>query len=354
MFNCRRLVLARKRRKLTAKRLAECARVSAVTITRLEKGQNQPDDSTVRRLSAALNYPVEFFFRDDPEPISIGVVSFRSLTKMTARDRDAAISAGVLGVELNNWVEERFSLPAAKLLDLSYETDAETAARSLRQHWALGEKPIGSIVRLLEAHGVRVFSLAEDTANVDAFSFWKNDRPFVFLNYFKTAERSIYDAAHELGHLVLHRHAGPIPSRPAEREADAFASAFLMPRNDVRSRVPKQISVDLLLKLKLRWRVSAMALAYRLHTLELLTDWRYKSICIELGKRGFRSGEPGGIEREESAIWRKILTQLWIEKLSKSKIAETMNIPLDELEGIIGLSHRPKRGYEGFNLRAVK
>ena len=354
MFNCKRLVLARKRRKLTAKRLAECAGISAITITRLEKGENQPDDSTVRRLSAALNYPIGFFFRDNPESISTDVVSFRSLTKMTARDRDAAISAGALGVELNSWAEERFSLPAAKLLDLSYETNAEAAARSLRQHWALGEKPIGSIVRLLEAHGVRVFSLAEDTATVDAFSFWKNEKPFVFLNYFKTAERSIYDAAHELGHLVLHRHAGPIPSRPAEREADAFASAFLMPRNDVRARIPNQMSIDLLLNLKLRWRVSAMALAYRLHALELLTDWQYKSICIELGKRGFRSGEPGGLEREVSAIWKKILSQLWIEKMTKSEIAEAMNMPLDELEGIIGVSHRPKGGQVGFNLRAVK
>ncbi len=353
MFNCRRLVLARKRRKLTAKRLAEYAKVSAVTITRLEKGENQPEESTIRRLADALNYPIEFFLRDDPEPININSVSFRSLTKMTARERDAAITAGSLGIELNGWIEERFSLPIVKLLDLSYETDTEAAAQHLRQHWALGERPIRSIVRLLEAHGVRVFALSEDTATVDAFSFWKNDKPYVFLNHFKTAERSIYDAAHELGHLVLHKHAGPIPSRPAEREADSFASAFLMPRNDVRSRVPSKISIDVILELKLRWRVSAMALAYRLHALEMLTDWQYKSICIELGKRGFRSGEPGGIEREESVVWRKIFSQLWSEKTTKSDVAEALNIPLDELEGIVGLS-RSNRARERFNLHAVK
>ena len=354
MFNCRRLVLARKRRRLTAKSLAESAGVSVFTITRLEKGENQPDDSTVLRLSDALSYPVEFFFRDDPESINTDSVSFRSMKKMTARERDAAITAGVLGVELNDWVEERFNLPMVQLLDLSYETDIEAAARSLRQHWAMGERPIGSMVRLLEAHGVRVFSLSEDTASVDAFSFWKNDKPFVFLNHFKTAERSIYDAAHELGHLVLHKHAGPRPSRIAEREADSFASSFLMPRNDVRPQIPDQISIDVLLELKLRWRVSAMALAYRLHALELLTDWQYKSICIELGKRGFRSGEPGGIERDESAIWRKIFSRLWIEKTTKDDIAAALNIPLDELERIVGLNSSQNIGYEKFNLHAVK
>src|SRR3546814_6566541 len=49
----------------------------------------------------------------------------------------------------------------------------------------------------------------EDTKNVDAFSCWRNGQPFVFLNTFKSAERSRFDAAHELAHLVLHRHGGP-------------------------------------------------------------------------------------------------------------------------------------------------
>ena len=354
MFNHKRLVLARKRRKLTAKRLAECAKVSAVTITRLEKGENQPDDSTVLRLSDALSYPVGFFFGDDPEPINIDAVSFRSMSKMTARDRDAAITAGVLSIELNDWVEERFSLPMVQLLDLSYETQIEAAARSLRQHWGLGERPIGSMIRLLEAHGVRVFALSENTASVDAFSFWKDDKPFIFINNFKTPERSIFDAAHELGHLVLHKHGGPTPSRSAEREADSFASAFLMPRNDIRSRMPNRISTAVILKAKSRWRVSAMAMAYRLHALQLLTDWQYKSICIELGKRGFRSGEPGGIERDESVIWKKVFSQLWIDRTTKTEIAEALNIPLDELEGLIGLNLHPNKRETKFSLHAVQ
>src|SRR4030095_16645232 len=120
-----------------------------------------------------------------------------------------------------------FNLPKQILLDLSYETDPEAAARSLRQYWGIGEKPIGNMLGLLEVHGVRVFALAEDTASVDAFSFWRDDRPFIFLNNFKTAEHSLFDSVHELGHLVLHRHGGPQASRSAEREANAFASAFL-------------------------------------------------------------------------------------------------------------------------------
>jgi Zn-dependent peptidase ImmA (M78 family)/DNA-binding XRE family transcriptional regulator len=358
VFNHKRLSLARKRRRLTGKGLAESAGISAITVSRLENGENQPDEETVARLARALEYPTEFFFDDDPEEVDTGSVSFRSLTKMSAKERDAAIAAGSLGLQLSDWVEGEFRLPKANILDLSYETDPEAAANSMRQFWSLGEKPIGDVLGLLEVNGIRKFSLAENTAAVDAFSFWRNQRPFVFLNNYKTAEHSIYDSVHELGHLAMHRHAGTQPSRAAEREANQFASAFLMPANDVRARMPRFVTVDAIIDAKKRWRVSAMAMAYRLHALGLLSEWQYKSACIELGRRGFRSGEPRGIERETSRVWQKVLAQLWNERRTKSEIAGALHIPLDELEGLIwgltgGPTVRPDRAEVKGTVRAV-
>jgi Zn-dependent peptidase ImmA (M78 family)/transcriptional regulator with XRE-family HTH domain len=352
-----RLSLARKRRRLTAKALAEQAGLAADTISRLENGLNTPDDITVAKLARVLNYPIKFFLDHDPEDIDTGAVSFRSFSKMSAKERDAAISAGALGLQLGAWVEARFNLPPPKLLDLSYETNPRAAAAALRQYWGLGERPIGNMLALLETHGVRLFSLAENTAAVNAFSFWRDNKPFVFLNNFKTAESSIFDAAHELGHLVMHKHGDPKETRSAEREADRFASAFLMPEKDIKARVPRRITVDIVLKAKMRWRVSAMAMAYRLNDLGLLSEWQYKSICIELGKRGYRSAEPVGIERETSIVWRKVLSQLWSERTTKNDIADSLHLPLDELEGLIwnlaGPEQRPARRAEA-ELRLVK
>jgi len=357
MFNPRRLSLARMRRRLTGKALAEKASLAVDTILRLEKGDNQPDDDTVSKLVRALNFPKEFFFDAEPEEIDTGAVSFRSFTKMSARERDAAIAAGALGLQLSYWVEHRFSLPNPNLLDLSYETDPVTAAASLRQFWGIGERPIRSMLPLLETNGIRLFSLSENTASVNAFSFWRDDKPYVFLNNFKTAESSIFDTAHELAHLVLHKHGDPKETRSAEREANLFASAFLMPAKDVRANTPRRrITVDTVIEMKSRWRVSAMAMAYRLNNLGLLSEWQYKSICIELGKRGYRTGEPRGIERETSVIWKKVLTQLWVEKTTKNDIAADLHLPLDELEGLIwnlaGVETRPTPHDAG--LRAIK
>lgn len=362
MFNGKRLGLARKRRRLTGKGLAERAGISAITVSRLENGGNEPDAETIVKLATALDYPTAFFYGDDPEEIDTESVSFRGLTKMSSKERDAAIAAGALGLQLSDWVESEFSLPPANLVDLSYETDPEAAARSLRQHWGLGERPISNMIGLLEVNGVRVFSLAENTASVDAFSFWRDEKPFVFLNNFKTAEHSVFDAAHELGHLVMHRHGGTQPgsqpSRSTEREANSFASAFLMPANDVRARMQRFITVDVILEAKRRWRVSAMAMAYRLHALGLMSEWQYKSACIELGRRGFRSGEPNGVDRETSRVWHKVLTQLWSERKTKGDIALELKVPLDELEsliwGLTGQVTRPSKDETKSALRAVK
>jgi Zn-dependent peptidase ImmA (M78 family) len=75
--------------------------------------------------------------------------------------------------------------------------------------------------RIARGQGVSIFSMAEDTAEVDAFSLWRDTTPFVFLNTLKSAERSRFDAAQELGHLVMHRHGGPPPSAGGEPDADS-------------------------------------------------------------------------------------------------------------------------------------
>ncbi len=335
MFSGERLKLARQRRMLSSLKLADKAGVTPVTVSKIENG-HQPEDYVVDRLASALKYPREFFYLPSPAVLDVDTVSFRSLKKMGAAERDASLAAGSLGVALYDWIDDRFNLPKPDLIDLSRDrVRPESAARLLRQHWGLGEKPIGNVLKLLEAKGVRVLSLSERTPNVDAYSFWRSDRPYIFLNQEKTAERSIFDSAHELGHLVLHHHAGAKTDRDAETQADQFASAFLMPQEDVLNEAGHISNAKQIIAKKARWRVSAMALAYRLHKLGLLSEWTHRSICIELGRMGFRSGEPKGIDRETSTVLAKVLAALWNKRLTKRDIAKDLAVPLEEIETLI-------------------
>src|SRR5579862_3804658 len=242
MFNPKRLTLARCRRRLTKISLAQAIDVTPHTILRYEHGEVVPPDDSIDKIGDALTFPRDFFFGPDIDEVSGESASFRSLSAMTSKERDAALAAGSLAYMFSDWVEARFYLPKQDLIDLSCE-EPEGAARSLRQKWSFGEQPIKNMVHLLEAKGVRVFSLSENAKAVDAFSTWRDDGPYIFLNNKKTPEHSRFDAAHELGHLVLHRHGGP-QGRKAEEEANRFAASFLMPSSDVQAILPRVSSLD--------------------------------------------------------------------------------------------------------------
>lgn len=348
MFSPTRLRVARKRRKMNKTTFAERIGVELRTVTGYERGEYEPSDETLTRIARALSFPRGFFMGEALHEPSPATASFRSMSRMSAANREAALASGALAFLLNDWLAARFILPASDVPDLR-EEEPEAAAMTLRQHWGLGERPIKNMVHLLEARGIRVFSMAEDTVEVDAFSLWRDTTPFVFLNTLKSAERSRFDAAHELGHLVLHRHGGPPRSycgehdsdepdadcRMMEHEANRFASAFLMPRGSVLAHAPAQPSLNLLIQLKAYWLVSVSALAYRLHSLGMLTDWHYRSLCIEIAQKGYRTKEPNGASREMSQILAKIFTALREDGMLKGDVADALQIEVSELDKLV-------------------
>jgi Zn-dependent peptidase ImmA (M78 family)/DNA-binding XRE family transcriptional regulator len=333
MFTPKRLSLARKRRRLTKKRLAQELGVTPHTVLRYESGDICPPDEVIEKMAGVLSFPLEFFHSEEVDEPQADAASFRSLTAISAGERDAALAAGSLAFALSDWIEQRFDLPDVDMIDLAGE-DPEVAARSLRQSWSLGEKPIANIVHLLEAKGVRVFSLAENTRNVDAFSMWRGSRPFVFLNMMKTAEHSRHDAAHELGHLVLHRLGGP-RGRKAEDQANQFASSFLIPEADLVATIPRIHTINQIVQFKKRWAVSVMSLIHRLNRIGILSPWQYRMFCIQATEMGYRSAEPFGIAREQSVVWQKVLTALWRERITKKEIAEALHVPVQEIENLV-------------------
>jgi len=329
-------------------------------VSAFEAGEYPPSPETLARIASVLKFPLEFFCGDDLDEPSLDSGSFRSMSKMTAPQRDMALSQAALGLHFIDWIESRFELPDADLPDLSREPNPEAAAESLRRAWSLGALSIRNMIHLLEAKGVRVLSLAVDAREVDAFSMWKGARPFVFLNTYKSTEHSRFDAAHELGHLVLHKH-GPPQGREAEKQANTFASAFLMPRGSVLANAPRFPAYPTLVQLKKVWTTSVSALSYRLHELNVISDWQYRGLCIELAKRG-RDMEPDEAPRETSLILPRVLAALYEDGFSRARIAHALSLTSAELDQLLfglamtgidgGRTNPPQRG--PVDLRRVK
>jgi Zn-dependent peptidase ImmA (M78 family)/transcriptional regulator with XRE-family HTH domain len=352
-FNPRRLTIARKRNGLTKTALAAKIGVDLRSISGYEADEYPPSEESLAGLETALGFPRDFYFEDDLDEVTENLASFRSLSKMSASSRDMALTQGSLALHFNKWLDRRFELPVASIPDFSHEATvrtsskakpdeespadiarAEGAADSVRRIWGLGEAPVRNMIHLLESRGLRVFSLAVKAREVDAFSFWKDGTPFVFLNTNKSSEHSRFDAAHELGHLVLHRHGEP-QGRAAEREADAFASAFLMPRASVLAYAMRFPSLPGLIQLKKQWITSVAALNYRLHALGITTDWQYRMLCVQIAKSGFRLREPDEAPREVSQVLPKVFGSLYEEGITRARIASELKVPLSELEQLV-------------------
>lgn len=336
-FNRSRLVLARKRRGLSKKGLADAAKIGQRTLVYYESGERVPADDIVQLFANTLKFPLTFFYGSDIEEIDADAASFRSLKRMTASQRDSAIAAGTLATQLANWIEDQFELPSPDIPSLR-NFDPETAAMILRDEWGIGQRPIKNVVHILEARGVRVFSLPIYDEEVDAFSVWHHGRPFVFLNPSKSGERGRMDAAHELGHLTLHEH-GIARSRQAESEADTFAASFLMPAADVIAHTPRGVTLKTIHKIKKRWSVSAMAMVVRLKSLNLISEWQYRTFIIKLSQAGYRRSEPDGLPRDTSQVFAKVFDALRAEGRSRNAIARDLSITSAELDSyLVGLA----------------
>ncbi len=340
-----RLVFARKRRGMARTHLAAALNVAERTVHRWETGADEPASERWTDLGRELRVRPEFFALDEVEPLPVGAVSFRALTKMSARERDRAITAGEQGVEIMRWIEHRFTLPANNVPTFT-DWDPELAADTVRARWELGTGPIKSLLPVMELHGIRVLSIAADFRDVDAFSFYRSGTPFAFLDTSKTAERLRFDAAHELGHLCLHAEHGVPHGKEAEAAANRFASAFLMPSDGVFAAGLRNATAAQIIRAKTRWHVSAMALAHRLHDLGLLTDWTYRSVCVELGNRGFRTDEPGSrLVPERSQVMGKVITALRGSGMTIRSIAAEFGLLPDGLtEYLFGLTMTPLNG----------
>ena len=182
-FNPTRLTFARRRRGYKKSQLANLSGIHLRSVTAFEAGEFPPSPETLDRLAEVLSFPSEFFWGDDLDEPTLDTGSFRSMSKMTARQRDMALCQAAIGLHLSNWIDRRFELPSPDLPDLSREPDPEAAAEALRRAWLLGALPVRSCVHLLESKGIRVFSLSIDAREVDAFSLWKGGIPYVFFKH---------------------------------------------------------------------------------------------------------------------------------------------------------------------------
>lgn len=143
----------------------------------------------------------------------------------------AALEYAYMGVTLGKHLNQYAGFPQPQPLDVSdIALDPSHAAELLRAEWGLSDRPVHSMMRLLETAGVRVFSLGRGQAEVSTFSFMWEEVPYVFLQTGRDAVAQRFSLASELGHLAMHAtDTEPVGTLRRIAEAKDFGRAFLIP-----------------------------------------------------------------------------------------------------------------------------
>jgi Zn-dependent peptidase ImmA (M78 family)/transcriptional regulator with XRE-family HTH domain len=282
--------------------------VTGTAIGHYENGDRRPDMSTLLRLAHILRQPVSFFFRDlAPVKNKRQVRFFRSVgPKSNKINMSLDVRADWLWEFVQMLLSAGIRLPTPNVPlfddvsgDGGYSPEQmEYLASRIRRQWGLGDGPINNMIALLETNGVIVSRFDIGSTKIDAFSCWIDGRPYVILGSDKTSSvRSRFDAAHELGHLLLHRSisADDMEDKSVreriEMEANFFAGAFLLPRDAI-YREFYSTRVSHLMGLKQRWLVSMQAIVRRARDIGAIDENQYVGFRIQLTKRKELKAEP--------------------------------------------------------------
>jgi Zn-dependent peptidase ImmA (M78 family)/transcriptional regulator with XRE-family HTH domain len=302
---------ARELRGFTQTQLAELTGVSQGAIAHVEAGRTQPSPALLESLAQHLGFPKSFFADGSSVDFPEGSLLFRARASMTARERAQAHRYGQLIYRKTRPLLEGLKLPPITLPRLS-DASPEMAAAHTRAALGLSpDAPIPHLINAAERAGVLTLAIPIGLEKRDAYSLFVGDdslKPVIVVTSGVPGDRLRFNVAHELGHLVM-RHGTAARDKEIEDQADAFAGFLLLPRAAMEREMLSPVTLTSLARMKPRWGVSIQALVRQAKRLELLSEYQYKYMSEQIGKRGWRIQEPENlaVPVEKPRAVRKIL-----------------------------------------------
>lgn len=329
------VVLGREYRGLSQVELAERLGITASLLCKIEKDLASTGESLHTALASALSLPASFFTRS--ATLYSANLHWRKRVRTV---RKALYMAEAEMNVLRLLLEELLAsidLFSSRVphMDLEEGLTPEVAAQKLRQLWSVPIGPIENVTQLLERHGVFVVFADFDLA-IDGYSMLtKEKQPIIFINRNKPSDRQRFTAVHELAHLILHVNSSFSEDRDVEKEANRFASEFLV-QGDVLSRqICGPLRLDHLADLKRYWRVSMQAILYKAHADRRITPTNHKNLLVQIGSRGYRIQEPPELAPppEQPSLLRKMI-DLHLKDLdfSENELSLILGLEMDEIK----------------------
>lgn len=352
-FSGERLREAREARGLSVVSLAELSGVTAQSIYGYEANRKTPGPTVLAEIATATRLPQSFFLRPARSERT-DTTFYRSMASATKTARRRADNRLAWVQDVVTYIEQYIDLPAPNLpaFDLPddplliADEEIDAVADELRRHWRLGEAPIANMVLLLENQGFVVARGRLGADTLDGLSVHDGQRPYVFIGTDKgSAVRWRFDAAHELGHIVLHSHVSQelfqtsAMHQQIEKQAHRFAAAFLLPLAPFGDDL-FGVNLDVLRSLKPRWKTSIAMMIIRAKQGGFITDDAERSLWIAMSRRKWRKSEPldDVLEPEEPRLLRRSIEMILdAGEQTAADVCEQVSLTPTDIEDLTGL-----------------
>jgi Zn-dependent peptidase ImmA (M78 family)/transcriptional regulator with XRE-family HTH domain len=318
--------------------------VTAQAIGKYERDEDMPSSGVLSALAGALNVSEDYLLT--ASEMVLDGVEFRK--KKIASKREEAFVEGQTLHLLERYLAIEGALGLASVVwdrpreapyPVNTVADAENAARAARTHWGLGIDAILNLSELLEERGIKI--LSADLSDIDGLTARVRRKdgepiPVIVVKGNTWSERKRFTLAHELGHMMMEAR----PGVDAEKAANRFAGAFLMPAEALWREIGKHrtsISLGELVRIKDLFGASLQAIVYRCHDLGIITGAAYRRMFQIFNERGWRKPpfeEPGArppSEEQPKRMERLCFRALTEGLISESKAAEILGISVRSL-----------------------
>jgi Zn-dependent peptidase ImmA (M78 family)/DNA-binding XRE family transcriptional regulator len=335
------LVVAREAMGLTQEEVAVEVKISQSILSKYENSLHQPSEEHIARIAECLHSPVSFFYLPDA-PLAAGTCLYHrkqaSMPRMAQRRLDSSIKKCRLHVSRlldGAKLSAPLSFPRLDIADHNF--DIPKIAEMVRVAWRLPRGPVRNLIQTIERAGGLVVCMDFGTQKLSAICHSETP-PMFFVNSDIPADRFRFTLAHEIGHLVMHH----TPTPDQEKEADRFAAEFLMPAADI---CPDLAGMTLARAAELKpfWRVAMSAIVRRARDLNVVTEWQYQRMMMDMNHRKWRMCEPVDIAPETPTLLPQLIERHLVDLgYSVPELAELMRMREDDLRWTFGINAGPR------------
>jgi len=354
-------------KQLTQEIIAEKSGLSRNAYRSIEKGEAEPRSNTLQNIAKALEVSIFDLLRPLPVLASLRFRSGKSLTGRNKDKRQEHINDFAYWLKNFNFIESELK----NKIDFKLKDIAGTAsipidmAKLARKHLGLDEKePVHDICGLIESAGIKIYQFKSDIDNLFGFCLSNKDGgPAIGVNIAETisVERKIFTVTHELGHILLHVNSfdskEDVENNSTEKEADVFASHFLMPQKAFDSELQKNSGlhwIKRILHIKRIFKVSYRTVIMRLIEMGKADSSIWQNFAIEhkrltgkslanhhepesLSNKDFSAQEPAALDNIDFTETRlQFLVRKAFERdiITMSRAAEILNISLPDMRDL--------------------